>query len=71
MKDQCAGGADVNNDPYSRGKTSKETARAQTAAYIEDLVRELENMAARQSMEPLRDLLRMAKEEARKTAFGA
>lgn len=70
MKDQCAGGADVNSESNAPGNASKEALRVQTAAYIEDLVRELEDMAAQHRMEPLRDLLRLAKEEARKTAFG-
>lgn len=39
-----------------------------TAAYIEDLVREMEALAAKEKIKPLCDLLRRAKEEARRTA---
>ena len=39
-----------------------------TASYIEDLLRELEGLAAQEHIEPLRDLLRLAKEEARRAA---
>jgi len=48
---------------------SETGAKNHTAAYIEDLVREMEQLAARHGMEPLRDLLRLAKEEARQIAL--
>ena len=42
--------------------------RAGAAGYIEEMLREMELIAAKHGIEPLRDLLRMAKEEARKAA---
>lgn len=42
--------------------------RTAAAGYIEDMLREMEMIAAKHGIEPLRDLLRMAKEEARKVA---
>ncbi|MEE2692810.1 MAG: hypothetical protein VX640_14850 [Pseudomonadota bacterium] len=39
---------------------------AQTAGYIEELVGELERLAAGPSLERLRDLLKLAKQEARR-----
>ncbi len=38
------------------------------AAYIEDLVEEMERIAKREGIEPLSDLLRLAKEEARRAS---
>lgn len=45
-------------------KTS--AAAAQTAGYIEELTAELEKLAAGPDLEKLRDLLRLAKREARR-----
>jgi hypothetical protein len=42
----------------------------QRALYIEDMVRELERLAKGADLERLRDLLRLAREEARRKAFG-
>lgn len=42
--------------------------RAAVAGYIGEMSREMEMIAARHGIEPLRDLLRLAKEEACKVA---
>ena len=42
--------------------------RASVAGYIGEMSREMEMIAARHRIEPLRDLLRLAKEEACKVA---
>lgn len=65
-------GALQKSDEYSdNAHTGAEIARARTAAYIEDLLRELETIAAKDGIDPLSDLLRLAKEEARRKAQSA
>lgn len=57
------------NEMYNENvQGGAEAVRPNTAAYIEDLLRELETIAAKEKIEPLRDLLRIAKEEARRKA---
>lgn len=56
---------DMDEAPLVLGATS-----VQRALYIEDMVRELERLARGPDLERLRDLLQLAREEARKRAFG-
>jgi len=55
-------------DHHRPGK-AQDSARRRTAAYIEELVREMEALASQEKIEPLRDLLRLAREEARRAAL--
>ena len=43
---------------------------ADRAGYIEEMARELERLAVGRELERLRELLRLAREEARRRAFG-
>ena len=45
------------------------SSKGKTAAYIEDLAREMEILAAREGIKHLSDLLRMAKEEAHRATL--
>lgn len=56
---------DRKSEPASGGA---ETARAEMACYIEDMLSSLESLAGQYEMERLRDLLRLAKGEARQEA---
>ena len=56
--------------PDSADSTKDRTSsKSQTAAYIEELVREMEVLALKEGIEPLSDLLRLAREEARRAAL--
>lgn len=68
---QYAGTIQKSNEYSDNAHNGSEVAPAHTAAYIEDLLRELEAIAAKDGIEPLRDLLRLAKEEARRKAQSA
>ena len=46
-------------------------SQVQTASYIADLLMELEEIAARERIEPLDTLLKIAREEARRIANSA
>ena len=52
-------------------KDRAKKAKGLTAAYIEELVKELEALAEREGMEPLRARLRAAREEAERAALSA
>lgn len=48
---------------------SSSDSRVRTAAYIADLVRELERLAKKEKIEPLSKFLHIAYEEARRVAY--
>lgn len=45
--------------------------KAKMAGYIEEMLREMETLAVKHRIDPLRDLLRLAKEEARRAMQSA
>ena len=69
IDEEYAGGVRVGNCVCEKTLSADATARVRTAAYIEDLLRELEGIAAKHKIEPLRDRIRLAKEEARREAL--